>query len=157
MNAQYDSESDLSDVAAPPAAEASLSTPPSANQQSDFGHQDAESTRSSSPEADPSDDGDFDMDEEVSAGPATNAKDRSTSIESRRPPKRKLGAEEDEHILANPELYGLRRSVRCPSICQSWNQLTIAYRADRLNTEPSYVVFPMLTAHHIATTYLTNL
>ncbi|CAG8981346.1 hypothetical protein HYALB_00013623 [Hymenoscyphus albidus] len=37
--------------------------------------------------------------------------DRSTSTDSRRPPKRKA-AVEDQHILANPELYGLRRSGR---------------------------------------------
>ena len=37
---------------------------------------------------------------------------RASSSESSRPVKRKANVEEDEFIKANPELYGLRRSVR---------------------------------------------
>ncbi|KAI9730507.1 MAG: hypothetical protein M1834_005748 [Cirrosporium novae-zelandiae] len=36
----------------------------------------------------------------------------STSSESKRPAKRKAGVEDDEYIINNPELYGLRRSGR---------------------------------------------
>ena len=38
---------------------------------------------------------------------------RASSSDSVRPVKRKAHVEEDEYIKANPELYGLRRSV-CP-------------------------------------------
>lgn len=110
-DAPYDSESDLSDVANPIIEEASPAT--SINQQSEFGRQDTESSDSSDAEAqNESDDADFDMEESPAAAVTNGARhDRSTSVESRRPQKRKLPVE-DEHILANPELYGLRRSVR---------------------------------------------
>jgi chromodomain-helicase-DNA-binding protein 1 len=112
-DAPYDSESDLSEIREPPAVETSPSTSSSPQQQSEFGHQDLESSDSSGAENnDGSDDADFDMEESPVAAPAHTARiDRSTSHDSRRPTKRKLGFEDDEHILANPELYGLRRSV----------------------------------------------
>ena len=47
--------------------------------------------------------------------------DRSASHDSRRASKRKITLEDDEYIANNPELYGLRRSVRIPS---SWIDLT---------------------------------
>jgi hypothetical protein len=111
-DAPYDSESDLSEVAIPIIDEPSPAT--STNHQPEFGAQDTEDSESSAAEApDESDDADFDV-EESPAAAITNSERlaRSTSMESRRPAKRKLGIEEDEHILANPELYGLRRSVR---------------------------------------------
>jgi chromodomain-helicase-DNA-binding protein 1 len=110
-DAPHDSESDLSEVAIPAIDDPSPAT--STNHQSVFGAQDTEDSESSSAEAQhDSDDADFDIEE--SPAPVANGghHDRSTSIESRRPAKRKLGVKEDEHILANPELYGLRRSVR---------------------------------------------
>jgi chromodomain-helicase-DNA-binding protein 1 len=112
-DAPYDSESDLSEIREPPVVETSPSTSSSPRQQSEFGHQDLESSDSSGPENnDGSDDADFDIDDSPAAAPAQNDRiDRSTSHDSRRPTKRKLGFEDDEHILANPELYGLRRSV----------------------------------------------
>jgi chromodomain-helicase-DNA-binding protein 1 len=115
-DAPYDSESDLSEIREPPAVETSPSTSSSPQQQSEFGHQDLESSDSSGPENnDGSDDADFDMEESPAAAPTHTARiDRSTSHDSRRPTKRKLGFEDDEHILANPELYGLRRSVCDP-------------------------------------------
>ncbi|PBP24644.1 chromodomain helicase [Diplocarpon rosae] len=109
--AAYDSESDLSDVANPIVDEPSPAT--SSNHQSESGVQDIEPSESSAAEAqDESDDADYDMEDNVPEAPADPAReDRSTSTESRRPAKRKLGVE-DEHMLANPELYGLRRSGR---------------------------------------------
>lgn len=89
---------------------------PASNHQSESGAQgaqDSDASESSDAEAqDQSDDADFDM-EDNSPAPLTNGgrEQSSTSSESRRPAKRKLPVE-DEHILANPELYGLRRSVR---------------------------------------------
>lgn len=74
-----------------------------------------------------SDDGDFDMqqsspsrhedqeDLEVLDDAVPNSA-RASSSESSRPAKRKAN-EEDEFIKANPELYGLRRSVRIISQC----------------------------------------
>ena len=110
-DAPYDSESDLSDVANPIVDEPSPA--PSRNQQSEFGAQDTDASESSAAEVqDESDDADFDMEESPAPiAPERVRQERSTSVESRRPAKRKLDLE-DEHILANPELYGLRRSVR---------------------------------------------
>jgi len=111
-DAPYDSESDLSEVAIPIIDEPSPAN--SIDHQSELGAQGTEDSESSPEEAQgESDDADFDIEENPTPA-ATNGgrHDRSTSTESRRPAKRKLGVEEDEHILANPELYGLRRSVR---------------------------------------------
>lgn len=113
-DAPYDSESDLSEIREPPAVDTSPSTSSSPQQQSEFGHQDLESSDSSGQDNnDRSDDADFDIDENPAAAPHHSARiNRSTSHDSRRPTKRKLGFEDGEYILANPELYGLRRSVR---------------------------------------------
>jgi len=108
-DAPYDSESDLSEVEIPNVEEPSPSS--SANDQSQFGDQDSDASGSDAQEAqEESDDAEFDM-EESPAPPATNGRqsERSTSTESRRPTKRKLVVPED--YRANPELYGLRRSV----------------------------------------------
>jgi len=114
----YDSQSDLSDTMAPHVVEASPSVDSSPKQQSEFGNHDQYSDSSSAEQQDDaSDDGDFDQEEEVAHESNNATKERSSSQESRRPPKRKLGVEEDEHILANPELYGLRRSVRNQATC----------------------------------------
>jgi chromodomain-helicase-DNA-binding protein 1 len=91
--------------------EPSPATP--SNHQSEFGRQDTEASESDDVEVqDESDDADFDMDDSPAPAATNRRHERSTSSESHRPPKRKLGVEDDEHILANPELYGLRRSVR---------------------------------------------
>jgi chromodomain-helicase-DNA-binding protein 1 len=63
-----------------------------------------------------SDDADYDMDDSVPSSPVDAAADLpdddlSSSQESRRAAKRKLGDEEDDYIQKNPKLYGLRRSV----------------------------------------------
>ncbi|KAL2756217.1 hypothetical protein ACRALDRAFT_1050450 [Sodiomyces alcalophilus JCM 7366] len=80
------------------------------------GHDFAESS-SSADENNASDDGDFDMEDEVDDDLATARSDgsadaRSSSNASSRPAKRKATVEEDAYIKANPELYGLRRSGR---------------------------------------------
>lgn len=58
-----------------------------------------------------SDDADFDMRESPAASRAASRHDRSPSHDSRRPTKRKATMDEEDFIAANPELYGLRRSV----------------------------------------------
>ncbi|KAH8663069.1 P-loop containing nucleoside triphosphate hydrolase protein [Tricladium varicosporioides] len=111
-DAPYDSESDLSEVAIPIVDQPSPAT--STNEASEFGAQESDAAESSAPEAqDESDDADFDMEESPALAVINNGRDnRSTSTESRRPAKRKAGVVEDQHMLANPELYGLRRSGR---------------------------------------------
>lgn len=113
-DAASDSGSDLSEVRDPPVAEASPSSASSPTRQSNYGNDDVESSDHSEEDNDNgSDDGDFDMDDDVAETSNQNVRDdRSSSRESRRPPKRKMGIEDDEYIKANPELYGLRRSVR---------------------------------------------
>jgi chromodomain-helicase-DNA-binding protein 1 len=62
-----------------------------------------------------SDDADFDMEDSPAASQSDGAQDeRSASNESRPTAKRKVPiiVEEDEFMRTNPELYGLRRSVR---------------------------------------------
>ncbi|EKD15753.1 uncharacterized protein L3040_003110 [Drepanopeziza brunnea f. sp. 'multigermtubi'] len=110
-DAPYDSESDLSDVANPIVGEPSPAT--SSSHQSETRARDSDASESSPAEAqEESDDADFDVEDSLPEAPVNAAReDRSTSTESRRPAKRKLGVE-DEHMLANPELYGLRRSGR---------------------------------------------
>ncbi len=138
-DAPYDSESDLSEVANPIVDEPSPA--PSINHQSEFGAQDTDASESSAADVqNESDDADFDMeDSPPPAAPNGGSQERSSSPESRRPAKRKLGLE-DEHILANPELYGLRRSV-CD--CSGWRckviMLTFLSRPVQFNTEQSYV------------------
>ncbi|KAL3428056.1 SNF2 superfamily protein [Phlyctema vagabunda] len=111
-DAPYDSESDLSEVAKSAIDQPSPST--SQNNQSASDRQASEASDSSDSEANnASEDADFDIDDSP-APLATNGSrhDRSTSVESPRPTKRKLGVDEGQHILANPALYGLRRSGR---------------------------------------------
>ena len=139
-DAPYDSESDLSEVAVPNVDDAA-SPATSTNHQSEFGAHDTDASESSAAEAqDASDDGDFDMEDSPRAVTTNSARaDRSTSAESRRPAKRKVGVEEDEHIKANPELYGLRRSVMCT--CNSLHDsevLTSCYRGVPYSIEQLY-------------------
>jgi chromodomain-helicase-DNA-binding protein 1 len=56
-------------------------------------------------------DGDYDS-ESPPSEQAESDRARSSSVESRRPPKRKASSEKEDYIEQNPELYGLRRSVR---------------------------------------------
>ena len=113
------SESDLSEVNETRALPARNSPSPSPTPTGHESSEDAEAEldvngpgESSGDEAQASDDADYDMEESAAASQSDeNRDDRSTSRESRRAPKRKAVAEEDEYIRENPELYGLRRSV----------------------------------------------
>lgn len=111
------SDSELSDiqVAGAPLAASPSPDPEDSNEYVNGGHDFAESS-SSTDENNASDDGDFDMEDEVDDDQATAQSDgtgdaRSSSNGSSRPAKRKATVDEDEYIKANPELYGLRRSV----------------------------------------------
>ncbi len=113
------SESDLSEVNETIALPTRNSTSPSPSPTGHESSEDAEAeldlnepVESSGDEAQASDDADYDMEESAAASQSDEHRDdRSTSRESRRAPKRKAVAEEDEYIRENPELYGLRRSV----------------------------------------------
>jgi hypothetical protein len=143
-DAPYDSESDLSDVAIPIVDEPSPAT--TSNHQSEFGAHDTDDSDSSPAEAqDESDDADFDMEESPAPAAANGAnEDSSTSTESRRPAKRKIGLEDE--IQANPELYGLRRSVRSYGYrCFRTTILTCVSRVVLPNTKPLYVAGPKST------------
>lgn len=126
---QQGNESDISDgLDAPnsPLEQPSPSEPEASNDEAmnhaDVDHHMSESEESSV--ADASEDGDFDM---QATSPSQHGNDdeddhedeeddatagRASSSDSARAPKRKAPVE-DEYIKANPELYGLRRSV-CP-------------------------------------------
>ena len=61
-----------------------------------------------------SEDADFDMQDSVASQQELQdgEQDRESSPDSSRPSKRKVPVSERDYIKANPELYGLRRSVR---------------------------------------------
>ncbi|KAI0128052.1 hypothetical protein F4776DRAFT_664803 [Hypoxylon sp. NC0597] len=112
------SESDLSDVNENEngALPTSSSSSPVRNQSRDV-EQDLESQggaeSSDNDNNNASDDADFDMEDSPAASQSDAPQDEtSTSNSSRRAPKRKAVADEDEYIRENPELYGLRRSSR---------------------------------------------
>lgn len=116
------SESDLSDVDVnenAALAESSTSSSPIRNQSSRDLEPDldsepgAESSDNDDDNNNASDDADFDMEDSPAPSQSDALQDeRSTSNSSRRVPKRKAVADEDDYIRENPELYGLRRSVR---------------------------------------------
>lgn len=84
----------------------------SSNPQCDFESHETDASISPGEGQDASDDADYDMEDSPAAVAINNDQEEySTSIDSHRPLKRKLGLDK-KHIIANPELYGLRRSVR---------------------------------------------
>ena len=110
------SESDLSDPADAPVAPTSFCQ--NSNQDADHTRREEMVNTDSSHENDAigSDDGDFDIETPPPAKPDTALDELSSSEESHKYGKRKVGIEQDEHMMNNPELYGLRRSVMPPLI-----------------------------------------
>lgn len=107
------SDSDLSDVQAPD-AEAPPSDTPQAEEVTVRNPELTVEEPSDSSDEDASADADFDMDDSPQSPQSDQEDDApSPSSDSRQPPKRKAptSAEED-YMRENPELYGLRRSVR---------------------------------------------
>ena len=105
------SESDLSDAIDPP-----MPTIPSPHRGgreiSENGFNSMQNSISSQDEdAIGSDDADYEMESPPPPQVHMTRDDRSSSHDSPRPSKRKAGIEEDEYIMNNPELYGIRRSV----------------------------------------------
>ena len=106
-----DSESDLSEPIDLPNAPASYPTSERYDAAGDSRIQESDSESSHEEDAMGSDDPDYDMATPAHASTTSPRDARSSSHDSPRQRKRKVGAEPDEYILNNPELYGLRRSV----------------------------------------------
>lgn len=109
--ATTESESDLSE--ADDAPNASGSSQPG-GEEGDQNTQDQKMTPEFSHEEDAvgSDDAEYDMETPPLANQSLTHDERSSSEDSRRLVKRKAGVEQDDFMNNDPELYGLRRSVR---------------------------------------------
>lgn len=106
-----DSESDLSEAVDVPNT-STLSSNPEAQEADGKSESQRMNTESSHDEdAIGSDDADYDMETPAAPDPTIiRGDDASSSEDSRRYAKRKVGVEHDDY-MNNPELYGLRRSV----------------------------------------------
>lgn len=111
QTAALESESDLSDADEAPNV-SSISSHPEA-QEIDQISQDQKTSSDSSHEEDAagSDDAEYDMETPPPADHSLPHDELSSSDGSRRQTKRKTGAEQDDFMMNDPELYGLRRSV----------------------------------------------
>lgn len=109
------SESDLSEVHDDPQLEVLSDSPsPSADVESHDAYEEASnvSDEDSDQDAEGSDDADYEDTRLTGAQHEESERSRSPSVVSGKSKKRKMSMEEEDYILANPELYGLRRSVR---------------------------------------------
>ena len=109
-----DSESDLSEPVDLPNAPASYPASERYEAAGDSRMQDSDAESSHDEDAMGSDDPDYDIATPPHANTTSSRDARSSSQDSPRQRKRKIGTEPDEYILKDPELYGLRRSV---SLC----------------------------------------
>lgn len=124
MSTEFDtgdhhSDSDLSDgkdvVVAHPDTRAPSSDPEELPAQNDIAHDAPASdgeANSASTHDDASDDGDFDMDEGAPSPQSAHGRDHRSASLSSRPSSKQKSPAENSYIQQNPELYGLRRSVR---------------------------------------------
>jgi chromodomain-helicase-DNA-binding protein 1 len=109
------SESDLSEVHDVPQLEVLSDAPsPSADAESPDAYEEATSVSNedSEQDAEGSDDADYEDIQLAGVQHEESERSRSPSVVSRKSKKRRMSMEEEDYILANPELYGLRRSVR---------------------------------------------
>jgi chromodomain-helicase-DNA-binding protein 1 len=108
------SDSDNSDVNNHPSGNRSPSLSGDANGARNGTDDDIDMDESDVPTPDnASEDADFDMKESPSSQHEDDVlQECASSTDSSRAPKRKAAVVEDEFMRANPELYGLRRSVR---------------------------------------------
>lgn len=111
----HESDSDFSDARNAPARRPSSSPSDIVNDTSHFENDAPDMVESDEQSEDnASADGDFDMEESPQSDHDEIVIERPSSSDSNRASKRKVNIEEDEYIKANPELYGLRRSVCHP-------------------------------------------
>lgn len=131
------SDSDLSEAIDP--VKPASPSPQGSRRVSEIGYQSRQDSLSSQDEdAIGSEDADFEMESPPPPAIQVTHEESSSSQDSRRPSKRKAGAVEDEHILNNPELYGIRRSVGflcCPCVLRLTH-----YRPVLVNHIGSYVL-----------------
>lgn len=122
-----DSESDLSEAVDVPNT-STLSSNPEA-QEADGKSQSQRMNTDSSHDEDAigSDDADYDIETPAAPYPTITRDDASSSEDSRKYAKRKIGVEHDDHMMNNPELYGLRRSVSV-RLASARNLLTLSIR-----------------------------
>lgn len=106
------SDSDLSDSNEPAAQPASDADAPGEDYDDDDDDMAADSSSSDDVDAEGEPDGDYDSDSPPSEQAESDRALSTVSQDSSRPSKRKASAERDDYITQNPELYGLRRSVR---------------------------------------------
>lgn len=111
LSADSESESSPAEDAAAQGASSDEDAP---GEEYDEDEEMASDTESSDDEdADGEPDGDYDSETPLpEQANGRRSRSSSSSEDSVRPTKRKASVEEDEDIMANPELYGLRRSVR---------------------------------------------
>lgn len=105
------SESDLSDPADAPNGPTLFSQVDDQEAEHTVHEETFESDSSHEDDAIGSDDGDFDLESPPPTKPDVALDEASSSEESHKHGKRKTGVDPDEHMMNNPELYGLRRSV----------------------------------------------
>lgn len=120
------SESDLSDVNDLPTTNISSITEGREDVHSDDDaiHDMATSESEHDEDADGEEDADFEMETPPPAQAEGMRHDRSLSEESLRPGKRKASIDDDVYMKQNPELYGLRRSVRSVPPALAFTSLT---------------------------------
>ena len=125
VNFSPPSESELSDVKEHAAEEPSSDEDAPGEQDDDDDAMQVDSDSSEDVDAEGEPDGDYDSETPPPIQVESSRARSSTSQESRRPPKRKASVEGDDFMTQNPELYGLRRSVRgCLSVQKSSLTLT---------------------------------
>lgn len=113
-------------------------------------HHDVLGSDGGSGHSDASDDVEFEMHDSVISPPDDGAvPDGASSIGSPRLPKRKTPVAEEDFIQANPELYGLRRSVREPDMSSpSRSRLTPALQTRARETRKLVRAFSVLDLGH---------
>jgi chromodomain-helicase-DNA-binding protein 1 len=106
------SDSDLSDAREPAAAEPSSDVDAPGEEYDEDEPMAVASDSSEDEDAEGERDGDYDSDSPPSEHAPSSRAQSVSSQDSSRPLKRKASADKDDYMTQNPELYGLRRSVR---------------------------------------------
>jgi chromodomain-helicase-DNA-binding protein 1 len=106
------SDSDLSDAKEPAAVDPASDADAAGEDYDEDVEMAAASDSSEDVDAEGEPDGDYDSESPPSEQPESDGARSSVSHDSRRALKRKASTEKDDYITQNPELYGLRRSVR---------------------------------------------
>jgi chromodomain-helicase-DNA-binding protein 1 len=120
------SESELSDVPEHKSATNHAIIPSTEDATKDY-EEEEEDSAVSGDDGPGSDDAEFELEIEDPAEQSNHgSRDARSSSSESRPLKRKVGIEDNEEIMNNPELYGIRRSV-CPeaTCCNQWLLISV--------------------------------